>query len=176
MSLSRPKVGEVALAKYPGEDPKQYTYGQKFGDPQLMWIGTDGMTSRNFSAAEWVHLLNVIDREDDKVLDRFARLHTEQPGYRGTPWKERLPENRARVLRELRQTFGDMLLPEKPPEPTNLGAVVEDAYGEIWVRMSACRGDIVHAWAKADSRGSDVFAPYHSINAVKIHGEGTVVS
>ncbi|MGZ4519730.1 MAG: hypothetical protein ACXVXW_04845 [Mycobacteriaceae bacterium] len=67
------------------------------------------------------------------------------------------------------------LLPTpKPDEPTGLGAVVEDADGVLWVRVTAAVGCPNDPWKHSQWREGDVQPrmPYAGITAVRVLSEG----
>lgn len=165
--------GDVAVAQYDRNDgPKVYVYGHKFGETQLQWIAQDGMVSVDFSFADWWRLLAVIDSEDRERVERLTRavLNTVDLlalDNLGADWAQKLLADAiGRALRE----FANPQV--KPAEPMGLGAVVEDANGETWVR--------IHLGTLAPWRGTrrpDDTRPvryFKGIDAVKVLSEGVV--
>lgn len=62
-----------------------------------------------------------------------------------------------------------LIAPPKPPEPTGLGAVVEDAEGRLWVRQCRCPRGIAAEWR--EGHGSTP-ATYADIDAARVLSEG----
>lgn len=77
----------------------------------------------------------VIDPDDGPVLDRLAARIRLEGG--GTPYSNLTAKSAARDVAALQAALRSLLEPPKPPEPTGLGAVVEDAKGDRWVRYKA---------------------------------------
>lgn len=100
--------------------------------------------------------LVVIDPEDHEqvrnVLETF--------GHQYTHWTPELDHNVTKFQAALRS----LTAPPKPDEPTGLGAVVEDATGEHWIRAAR----IKHGW----HRPMGTWAAYVDISAVKVLSQG----
>lgn len=102
------------------------------------WRYADDMRVSDDSAIATVRPLVVIDPEDRQQLERLADAFTEAEDSRTIT----ASQHRVDAMRD---ALCSLINPPKPPEPTGLGAVVEDADGVLWVRVSsgwfrACTG------------------------------------
>jgi hypothetical protein len=114
-------------------------------------IGADNVTD--------IRPLVVIDPEDREQVERLSVALGGDHYYGSTG-----------ILQAALREFAN----PKPPEPTGLGAVVEDARGVRWVRTESAKG-ITNPWSAAlHEKEPDTvrqFA-YVDINVVKVLSEG----
>lgn len=104
-----------------------------------------------------VRLLVVIDPEDREQVERLTGILID--AMHGWPEPKGLsPSLVADALRSL-------IAPPKPEEPTGLGAVVEDAEGNLWVQVYE-KG----LWQRSDDR--DVWTVWEKFSAVRVLSEG----
>jgi hypothetical protein len=105
-------------------------------------------------------------REISRCLKRLAEgdgADAENGPYRG------------QIAARLSAAFRATIIPPKPPEPTGLGAVVEDAKGFVYVR--GYTDDVhTHPWHVIDPSANACMAwwKYDNIAAVKVLSEGVV--
>ncbi|HKY58337.1 MAG TPA: hypothetical protein VJL80_09890 [Aeromicrobium sp.] len=106
--------------------------------------------------------LLVIDPEDREQAERLTAAHCAHYDHRAPVRPEEVDAMQA-ALRSL-------VAPPKPPEPTGLGAVVEDADGDRWVlsRIAAV-GLLGVRWENARTLAHRKYA---NIDAVRILSEG----
>lgn len=161
------KPGDVALASYDGE-VRVYMYQADFLEKQSRWVSSVGTTSVDFSAADWWRRLVVIDPEDREQVHRLADLFCE------ARWCHVKDGNTDDCDPLTRSSMRDALAayanptPPKPKEPTGLGAVVEDADGNVWTRTGkAPSGD----WVTPDG-GLDAWL---DVPAVRVLSEGVTL-
>lgn len=74
----------------------------------------------------------------------------------------------------LQAALRSLIADPKPPEPTGLGAVVEDAEGGMWIRHKPDSGRLrpTHAWYPAGYVHGSIRTPYSDIDAVRIVAPG----
>ena len=117
--------------------------------------------------------LVVIDPEDREAVERLRDAFNEaaeasDPDYYARAEEYESDEEEMGIwLAALREFVNPA--PPKPPEPTGLGAVVEDAEGRIWVRRSLVPGDL--PWDLARDREASGFG-WSQIAAVRVLSEG----
>ena len=99
--------------------------------------------------------LVVIDPEDREQVERLARTYCDA-AYQG---RFVLAD-----IEVMQAALCSLVEPPKPPEPTGLGAVVEDADGSWWVRVNS-----VHFVSNAHPNNSQTYA---EIAAVRVLSEG----
>ena len=114
----------------------------------------------------------IIDPEDRGQMERFARLHDEawrrvvdrNPNRVGTPTWE--------IVAEQFRLFKDPAYRAKPDEPLGLGAVVEDAEGALWFRLTlenqTWPGEV---WAERYG-DADRWSKWESVSAVRVLSPG----
>lgn len=75
------------------------------------------------------------------------------------------------LLNNLTAAFAAVCDEPKPAEPTGLGAVVEDADGQRWVKVHA------HLDSYRQSTGTQlgIYLPYYDINVVRVLSEGVTL-
>ena len=114
--------------------------------------------------------LVVIDPEDREQVERLHTLWCEAIVSKGTSAARQIDSMQA-ALREFANPKPPK--PPKPEEPTGLGAVVEDASGQQWVR---CRPDGGAArWRRAaplDHPDADPWSVWSALDAVRVLSEG----
>jgi hypothetical protein len=110
----------------------------------------------------------IIDPDDQEQMERFARLHDEawqrvrdrNPSRVGTPTWE--------IVAEQFRLFKDPNYRAQLDEPEGIGAVVEDANGDLWVRLnethwySTASPNNNQTWGELDARkllSEGVFPP-----------------
>lgn len=125
------KPGEIALVTMTHRsDGESKTYGPCIWNAESDgWVsGTHGRLypSEHVWRIAEVRPLVVIDAEDREAVERLWRT-----------WADLAPKNRLAQdnLQAALREFANPK-PPKPEEPTGLGAVVEDADGERWVRAT----------------------------------------
>jgi hypothetical protein len=131
-----------------------------------------------------------------------TRYYMGPTGFVGRPspdWDERLarpvvvidPEDREQVAEVVRAIRGErrvsssslavenaqkglrsLLAPPKPPEPTGLGAVVEDARGCVWVRAGNDETPGKDPWRGTSGEHIGWWSPWGRIDAVRVLSEG----
>jgi len=109
-----------------------------------------------------VRPLVVLDPED---RDQMVTLHETLSGTKGVTWHG-WPE----ILRDVLRRYAEaQTKPPKPPEPRGLGAVVEDAEGQVWVRFKTAE---IRPWRRNWPGYSSFGAFFRDIDAVKVLSEG----
>lgn len=113
------------------------------------------------SVADHGHPLAVIDPEDREAVERLVYAYWRTDG--DIPTRQGV-DNMQTVLRE----YANPPAP-KPAEPTGLGAVVEDADGQRWVRTEDYAGERVYEkpWLNAGLRRN-----WQIVAAVRVLSEG----
>ena len=104
--------------------------------------------------------LVVIDPEDREQVERLARICHDLDGVELDN-----PEPMTTRGLAMRQALRSLIAPPKPPEPTGLGAVVEDEDGEAWVRYA--RQHSTAPWVNGTTS-----VEWEDIAAVRILSEG----
>ena len=112
--------------------------------------------------------LVVIDPEDREAVERFREI--------AARWNARVPYADMAEPGDMDETDAMQIAlrefanpkPPKPPEPTGLGAVVEDAEGDQWV-VASQSGLFRKATGK---EGCGAFRRYADIDAVRVLSEG----
>jgi len=111
--------------------------------------------------------LVVIDPEDREQVERLARICHDLDGVELDN-----PEPMTTRGLAMRQALRSLIAPPKPPEPTGLGAVVEDEGGTRWTRVEpAAKAITRNPWYPADDDERQP-AEYADIAAVRILSEG----
>ena len=111
------KPGDVAMVRHPYEN--YVTLGIRT-TPNGWRTAEHGYTSDPEPVSG---PLLVIDPEDREQVERLQQAVMSGPCFINGP------------VRDWQAALRSMLAPPRPEEPTGLGAVVEDADGERWVRM-----------------------------------------
>lgn len=106
---------------------------------------------------EDVRPLVVIDPEDSEQVERLAGC-----------LDSRIIDDADMLQAALREFAAPK--PPKPKEPQGLGAVIEDARGELWVRDKTTT--TVHHWKRARGEDGSRRYPYSHIDAVRILSPG----
>lgn len=153
------KPGDIAALVVGGEECRGVMVRtEKLGDTWHV-SGHSFFKSLDVNNAHYItdaRPLVVIDPEDREQIKRLLRAFW----CHGTDDCDD-PQAMADGLRS-------MLEPPKPPEPTGLGAVVEDANGILWVRVTA--NGVSDAWKPNHSRTSRL--EWDSVPAVKVRYSG----
>lgn len=108
-----------------------------------------------------VRILPTIDYNDREQVERLHALWCAAIVSKGTSAGQ--IDNLQAALREYANPT-----PPKPAEPTGLGAVVEDADGALWVRLTTRNSGA--CWKHSDLR--TLRAPYADFAATKVLSEG----
>ncbi len=151
------KPGDVAMVTSVNYE---ITIGLAVGDGEASgWRCEDGRLWGRAYVKD-VRLLVVIDPEDREQVGRVLAHYW----HSDDPYSE---SNYPQYLTDLQAALRSLVEPPRPPEPTGLGAVVEDERGERWVRRDeSCRP----VWVNAT--GASFPVAYTSIKAVRILSEG----
>lgn len=152
MSDRKWKYGDVAMVVNYGGEEKVVRYGHGH------WVFVDGSTMPEGETN--ARPLVVIDPEDREQVERLGELFSSRRDrFVGVLWRDAMQA----ALRE----FADPK-PPRPEEPRNLGAVVEDAEGRVWLRgrRTLSFADWIDASGENDDR------QWGSINAVKVLSDG----
>lgn len=164
--MSAYEPGTVAVATVRGVPNVRVMAGYGTAEPRLRWVTTDERLVDSENEGWWfayqvtdVRPLVVLDPEgiDTAPQDTIPYLiralrASDSDGYGPT-------------LRWLADQIEAQTRPPKPPEPTGLGAVVEDIEGERWVRLDSD----MYPWF---ARGSRDFSAWEHIDAVRVLSEG----
>lgn len=103
--------------------------------------------------------LVVLDPEDTERVQRLVRAFWDA---------QRVDDGDGSDLAYMAEALRSLNHPPKPAEPKGLGAVVEDASGEKWIR---CTARLDYAWQIAGAVGSP-WVRYAAIDAVRVLSEG----
>lgn len=98
----------------------------------------------------------VIDPEDREQVERLTKAYCDARDGDNDLY---------RVSAILQAALRSLIAPPKPEEPTGLGAVVEDAEGNLWVQVYE-KG----LWQRSDDR--DVWTVWEKFSAVRVLSEG----
>ena len=117
-----------------------------------------------------VRPLVVIDPEDREQVERLAKAMHESDHI--APWHDLHNETRSQIEDAMQAALREFAnpTPPKPDEPTGLGAVVETAGGERWVRTTTPDRDGDHL-GKPWSDGI-VRSHWQVVPAVRVLSEG----
>ena len=161
------KPGDVALVTCDDGEERRALCGVRWNDDSLVWVFRD--RAMRDVASSSARPLVVIDPEDAatdprRFLESLSRNWYQAPDdfklYGGT-----------HLLDWLASQF-DLPAPPRPPEPTGLGAVVEDEGGTRWTRVEpAAKAITRNPWYPADDDERQP-ADYADITAVRILSEG----
>jgi hypothetical protein len=131
------------------------------GREEGRWVSADEGNVLPRGVAE-LRPLVVIDPEDPEQVERLSEVIRDAEKECGQDFWEYDQTALKLALRE----FADPK-PPKPDEPTGLGAVVEDAEGDLWVR---CDAEDHGSWRRANDDA--LWRDYLSIDAVRVLSEG----
>ena len=106
--------------------------------------------------------LVVIDPEDREQVERLAREYV-------ITWLGPREEVSPETVEQMQAALRSLIAPPKPPEPTGMGAVVEDDEGVRYVGLGDHYGGGQLRWK--GGRGM-TFTSYDRIHAVRILSEG----
>lgn len=122
------------------------------------WVFPDGSHNTDRQNIP-THLLVVIDPEDREQVEDLCRRYVETYGGR---W-----DGREKPVIDMQAALRSLIEPPKPEEPTGLGAVVETANGDLYVRSKTIT-TIAH-WkpAKGGERRK-----YEHLKVVRVLSEG----
>lgn len=129
------------------------------------WSSSNGDSGyRDFRLAMDGRSLVVIDPEDFEQVERLAQARSDA-GCAGEAWGL-VPGWHDDLIERMQAALRSLITPPRPIEPTGLGAVVEDARGERWVR-----GPLHNSWRwlKVDAPGCENYA---EIDVVRVLSEG----
>ena len=142
--------GHIALAldERDADGRLSFVYNDSEGDPCSLWVEDSDARP-----------LVVVDPESAKDVARLATAYEEVEG--AAPGLIPMTVSHLRMLAALRS----LIAPPKPPEPTGLGAVVEDAEGEAWVRYA-------RRYSTAPWVNGTTSVEWEDITAVRILSEG----
>jgi hypothetical protein len=122
-------VGTIALATVRGVEGVRVMAGEGLYPPKLRWVTTDPRLVDSGNDG-WYFDYDVTDVRPLVLLD----LDT----IGASSWKVVADNLRTTGCRIARENIADQIeaqtKPPKPDEPTGLGAVVEDAGGDLWLR------------------------------------------
>lgn len=156
------KPGDVAMVRGDGDE-----------DVVAIWQGTQWATEHaNYFSDFQVNArpLVVIDPEDREQVERLTadydaaviRMNNDPDPRDVTP---------AQRATAMQAALRSLIVPPKPDEPTGLGAVVEDADGDRWVRVETAEpGD--PCWFFNAREEDAACCHYSDIAAVKVLSEG----
>ena len=133
------------------------------------WVDAEGdgraLTAEAMTRA--ARPLVVIDPEKREEVERLADLIAKSGAHRGRLAKSAETGALADALREFANPT-----PPKPPEPTGLGAVVEDAEGLRWLRVFVDVDDLP-TWAEVGNVSNfPAWRRYADLNVVRVLSEG----
>ncbi len=153
------KPGDVGITgnKYGHETPTHFIVGKRGGDSELRFVYTDGDNAWH-PPREDARRLAVIDPEDREQVERLLE------SLRGMSFAAHACGSHTCLSAALRELANPT--PPKPEEPTGLGAVVEDAEGNTWVRIGDV--DMVAPWTRRLSFPQE----WQHLDAVRVLSEG----
>lgn len=111
----------------------------------------------NGSLVQDARPLVVIDPEDREQVARLADFF------------RRLPDPLMNTIASMQAALRSLIEPQRPDEPTGLGAVVEGADGLVWVHRGQ---QYFTPWVLSDRSGIGGSKNYSEIDAVKVLSEG----
>ncbi len=152
----KPSPGDVALVRNEYGVWNVAIYAVRPADRgRIPFVWVYGVSDSTMPIGAEARPLVVIDPEDREQVERLAAAINHRHVY------EPFPERVQAALRSL-------ITPPKPEEPTGLGAVVEDAEGELWVRVRPHQG----AFRQASGEHVGRYCIYDRIAAVRVLSEG----
>lgn len=134
------------------------------------WLHSNGMIA-NHEGCEGADVwckprrVAVIDPDDREQVDRLSASYDIALRYEGTVGPT-VDESAIAMQAALREFANPT--PPKPEEPMGLGAVVEDADGDRWVRVNVATG--MQEWRCCDADGE--FRRWVGVDAVRVLSEG----
>ncbi len=157
------KPGDVAMVTYGGRSEIALVNHRPEARSELQFSyvrGFDMVDDRE--VADSARLLVVIDPEDREQVERLRQ------DLINSGWT---PDCQADSLDDIFREFASPT-PPKPDEPLGLGAVVEDADGEVFIRTNPSG---TNSWVPVDSGARAFTFPYREydqIAAVRVLSEG----
>ena len=130
------------------------------------WVGFEGRDLFLPAVATDLRRLAVIDPEDREQVERLAKAHHFAVGF--ARWDALHPNTRRDLTDAMKTALRAGAEPPKPEEPTGIGAVVEDARGERWVRNAA--GADGNHWLRVGP--PTLWATWFDIDVVRVLSEG----
>ncbi len=125
------------------------------------WRGVKGSVYDPHLSARPLVVIDPEDRDAVKLLDGLLEHQFNDqsvPRYMGT-------------VDLLQHALRSLLTPPRPPEPTGLGAVVEDEDGHVWVRTLATSYPW-HANLYPADRNATTIRKYTDVTAVRVLSDG----
>jgi hypothetical protein len=153
------KPGDVATSDHAGisvvvpKCDKHFAGGPHWHHMSGGWDYLDDVLSRGKFRP-----LVVIDPENREAVERFAAAYRDVSGeadLTDEPWS--IPGLR------MQAALRSLIAPPKPEEPTGLGAVVEDARGQVWVRTN-----LLVPWVSS----GETRVSWDALSAVKVLSPG----
>ena len=163
------KPGDVVTATVNGRDDVRLIAGWSKYDPQLRWgemsprwgDGDDDECWFMPSQVTNRRPLVVIDPENREQVERLVDRLAAARFWEAIPVDEPGVSYRTSQMQAALREFANPT-PPKPAEPQGLGAVVEDAFGHVFVRLST-------SWFNVND---DQHCTWDHINAVRVLSEG----
>jgi hypothetical protein len=113
-----------------------------------------------------------IDPEDREQVERLAKVMDDEFARRGWVNQSTPDPDVVDAIQAALREFANPT-PPKPEEPTGLGAVVEDAEGSLWFRMTlenqTWAGEV---WQEQYGCDADRWTKWADIAAVRVLSEG----
>jgi hypothetical protein len=131
------------------------------------WSTVNGVNVDGDGVVNPIRLLVVIDPESPEDVARLADAFCNARWSHLPGSDECDPLTRSSMQAALRE-----LANPKPDEPTGLGAVVEDAAGDTWVRWTLGEPPKYAPWRHSDATGQAAHRKYDQIDVVRVLHEG----
>lgn len=159
MSEREWKPGDVAAVVSQVEGNREVVAIRGRGE----WNAVDstGLRCHIFGQEKTARPLVVIDPEDKSFAEKIREYLDAEADWHGMHEDD--------TVETLQDALRSLVAPPKPPEPTGLGAVVEDAEGCKWVRVFEAGAEAGRdvRWASGASR-----EPWSTVAAVRVLSEG----
>jgi hypothetical protein len=156
------KPGDVAIAQWRHFDGVRAF----FSAARQQWIDVDGAEFDGDEDDLTLRPLVVIDPDDREQVERLLRGYS---GWKNSPEDLKEYPHYVNEMQAALREFANPT-PPKPDEPTGLGAVVEDADGEKWIRTTTPDRDMDNLdkpWANGPVRRH-----WQIVEAVKVLNAG----
>lgn len=172
------KPGDVAMVTGPWvrDEPDEARPASRYSDG---WQAIDGAAFLFDSNVRSAHPLLIIDPAgtmvgydpDDAMhyLPAWFRIAADKSDARDRA-EGREPAGHGEILRNLASQIEAQIRPAKPDEPTGLGAVVEDADGNLFVRFRPDGGPA--KWALATTQPVEIAHVWSAIDVARVLSEG----
>jgi hypothetical protein len=164
MSTREWKPGDVAMIDH-GATGQVVAVRTDLGGWACSRRGSDGKPFHHEGDLLSARPLVVIDPEDREQVERLVQAWERQAG-------ESAFSTTGRYLQAALREFANPT-PPRPEEPTGLGAVVEDAEGRLWFRMTienqTWAGEV---WQEQYGGDEERWSKWSAIDAVRILSEG----